>query len=328
MSLLLLLIFGGEHEGVGKDHMAKTKMQYAILVGLGAIPSSIVVFLTWDQLRNELSVRSEVQNVEDAPGSGSRQMFNPCRRRIGYRRISHTSFIMDAIRSRSCWRKFAGTGLSWFFFDIVYFGIAFNLPEILSQVFGKGESLMSDSWRNAFVSSMGIPGVVLAIRMMEPMGGPKPLQAWGFVSIGIASAFLAAFFRSGDNVGNIERWGAFAVCCSLICALNWGCNVSTYVLPIETFPKEVRSTFHGWSAGMGKLGALLGSFFLTELNSISASLTFALCTLCCGLGLCVTYLFVDPPRSNTFFVLKQGDLNDNERYMMGVQEKSSRPELL
>ena len=36
--------------------------------------------------------------------------------------------------------------------------------------------------------------------------------------------------------------------------------MSTYILPPESFPSEVRSSFYGFSAAMGKLGALVGGF--------------------------------------------------------------------
>ena len=51
----------------------------------------------------------------------------------------------------------------------------------------------------------------------------------------------------------------FGLLCGLIFALNWGVNVSTYVLPTEAFPSEIRSSFFGVSAAMAKFGALLGT---------------------------------------------------------------------
>ena len=72
-----------------------------------------------------------------------------------------------------------------------------------------------------------IPGVVLAIRMMEPMGGPKPLQAWGFVAIAAASLLLLCFYAFGEYIGHFwAKWCGFISCCLLIGTLNWGCNVS------------------------------------------------------------------------------------------------------
>ena len=81
-------------------------------------------------------------------------------------------------------------------------------------------------------------------------------------------------------------------------------QVSTYVLPVEIFPEETRSSFHGISAGMGKIGALLGSFVFSQLNALSVSLTFVVCILSCVLGVLVTWRFIDPPKRDTFFVLK------------------------
>lgn len=70
-------------------------------------------------------------------------------------------------------------------------------------------------------------------------------------------------------------------------------QVATYVLPIEVFPTTVRSTFHGWSAGMGKCGAALGSFLFTKLNAVSVTLTFTVCIGCCIVGVFITHYFID-----------------------------------
>jgi hypothetical protein len=46
-------------------------------------------------------------------------------------------------------------------------------------------------------------------------------------------------------------------------------NVSTYVLPTEAFPSEIRSSFFGVSAAMAKFGALLGKgFTITGYTSV------------------------------------------------------------
>jgi MFS transporter, PHS family, inorganic phosphate transporter len=39
---------------------------------------------------------------------------------------------------------------------------------------------------------------------------------------------------------------------------EFGPNVTTFVLPGELFPTRVRTTGHGISAGIGKLGAFIG----------------------------------------------------------------------
>ena len=56
----------------------------------------------------------------------------------------------------------------------------------------------------------------------------------------------------------------FAAYLFLIFTLNWGVNVSTFVLPASCFPVHVRSTFNGLSSACGKVRQLI----------------WALCTAC------------------------------------------------
>ena len=44
--------------------------------------------------------------------------------------------------------------------------------------------------------------------------------------------------------------------------LNAGPNATTYLLPAEVYPTEMRATGHGVAAAAGKIGAAVGTFFL------------------------------------------------------------------
>ena len=77
---------------------------------------------------------------------------------------------------------------------------------------------------------MGLPGVLLAIAMLRPMGS-KRLQGWGFVAIAVASmAFAASLYVA------VDKWTSFALTCLLVFAINWAVNVTSYVLPAEALP--------------------------------------------------------------------------------------------
>ena len=83
---------------------------------------------------------------------------------------------------------------------------------------------------------------------------PLMLQIWGFSLLIVAAAALG-----GGAAANASTVVMFLLFCFLLFALNWGPNVSTYTLPVEVFPTEVRSTCFGVCAAAGKLGALVGS---------------------------------------------------------------------
>ena len=42
---------------------------------------------------------------------------------------------------------------------------------------------------------------------------------------------------------------------------QWGPNATTWLLPSEMFPTEVRAMAHGFCAAMGKLGALFAGTY-------------------------------------------------------------------
>jgi MFS transporter, PHS family, inorganic phosphate transporter len=48
---------------------------------------------------------------------------------------------------------------------------------------------------------------------------------------------------------------------------EFGPNTTTFVLPSEVFPVNMRTTGHGFAAGIGKLGAFVGVFLVPELQT-------------------------------------------------------------
>ena len=66
--------------------------------------------------------------------------------------------------------------------------------------------------------------------------------------------------------------------------MNFAPNVATYVLPAMAFPAQVRSTFHGLSAGLGKVGAVVGTFMFHPIKQSGGTaavlwVQFAICVL-------------------------------------------------
>lgn len=176
--------------------------------------------------------------------------------------------------------------------DFVYYGTTFNQPQILLEVFGRDDSLNALALQNIATAAFGLPGVVLGIAMLRCLG-TKSLQSWGFVAILVASLALAAssyFAKASPAL-------SFSLMCVLITALNWGANVSTYVLPTEAFPAEVRASMFGVSAAIGKLGALAGGFAFGPIFSAGRggpAMVFLLCAALAAVGVLVTHRFVEP----------------------------------
>jgi hypothetical protein len=83
---------------------------------------------------------------------------------------------------------------------------------------------------------------------------------------------------------------------------NFGPNTTTFVIPGEIYPAEVRATCHGLSAASGKLGAATGAYFFPMLlGSTGSALPTAgdmkaamyMCSVVAALGAMVTF-FLTP----------------------------------
>lgn len=260
------------------DEMARSivSVQFRVVLGLGALPAFCVMVLCYFQ------PESEAYTEARAAGSGDGLSTNP---------------IAVASRHPEHWRRLVGTGLSWLLYDFVYYGTALNQPQILGAVL-PADGVYANCLQNIAVTAMGLPGVVCAIAMLRWLGS-KQLQAWGFVAISgvsVAFALTLAFARDSEAA-------SFALFTVLSFVLAWGCNVSTYVLPTEVFPSQLRSSFFGLSAGMGKVGALLGGATFVPIADSSAAYGYTEVFLACAavalLGLLITHAFVEPYRRET-----------------------------
>lgn len=197
--------------------------------------------------------------------------------------------------------------MCWCLYDFVYYGTAFNQPDIINAVFGKDEDILMNCEHNILLASMGLPGVIIAILNLEKLG-TKKLMAWGFAVIAIASAMLTASFAYApdNNVLN------FVLTCFMIFAINWGCNVATYVLPTECFPTEVRSSLYGLSAACGKVGAFLGGYFFKMVaDSYGYSAIYAICGVLSIGGVGVAAGYIEPYWEATLC----GQVKEGEAYV-------------
>eukprot|EP00035_Acanthoeca_spectabilis_P023853 m.451240 g.451240 ORF g.451240 m.451240 type:complete len:448 (-) comp20118_c0_seq1:6-1349(-) len=216
-----------------------TSIKFRIILGLGCIPAG-VVFL------NELFTKPK-QSAGDVASQASR---TPRRAMSLWGRInSHPEYLKQLI----------GTGGTWFLYDISYYGTAIFQPQILQSIFNT-DTL--SYWQNLTVSSMTLPGTVVAIMLLKPKGS-RWLNIYGFWLIAVAYASLAVCFHvSAEGL----KWPKFIVFCCCTFALSCGPNVGTYVLPATLYPFHVRTTFHGLSAGSGKLGAVVGTFIYNPIQ--------------------------------------------------------------
>lgn len=95
-----------------------------------------------------------------------------------------------------------------------------------------------------------LPGYWTAILTIDNLGR-KPLQVFGFLVLTVIFCILGFAYH---NFSEAPMMALYVVAQFFF---NWGPNTTTFIVPGECFPTRYRSTGHGISAAMGKVGAIV-----------------------------------------------------------------------
>jgi MFS family permease len=176
-----------------------------------------------------------------------------------------------------------GTAGTWFVFDYAYYGNAVSAPLIVKDVLGPGATIEQSLAFNLLMFSIAaVPGYILAVIFMDRIGHRR-LQLIGFPLMGLA--FLLIGIIPGITSAILPFIVLFGI--SFFFA-EFGPNTTTFVLSAEVFPTAARTTGHGISAGVAKLGAFIGVYLFPVIFAaigISGALLFS-----AGMALIGTFL--------------------------------------
>jgi MFS transporter, PHS family, inorganic phosphate transporter len=117
---------------------------------------------------------------------------------------------------------------------------------------------------------IALPGYWFSIAFVDRIGRYW-LTQMGFLMSAVWFAVLSGGYNGVSGLGpdGPSAAPAFVVVYGLTYFFaNFGPNATTFLMPSEAFPTRIRSTAHGLSAAIGKLGATVGSFgLLSHFNS-------------------------------------------------------------
>lgn len=162
-------------------------------------------------------------------------------------------------------------------------------------------SLMANiAWSWIIFALAAVPSYILAAFTMDRIGHRR-LQFVGFLGMGIA------FLLVGIFPGITEAFMLFLFLYGISYFFaEFGPNTTTFVLAAELYPVNQRTTAHGISAGIAKVGAFLGTFFFPILlhavginNALIITFGFSV------LGLALTYFFIPEPTGKSLEELGQ-----------------------
>lgn len=196
---------------------------------------------------------------------------------------------------RRNWKRLVGTAGCWCLFDISFYSQGLFSTTIIEEThISVGDShnaVLSATQLNLLLVLIALPGYYCGVALIDRIGRRK-LQMGGFIGMTITFLLMGAFMETLEQ--NVPLF--FLLYGLSFFFSNAGPNTTTFVLPSELFPAEIRATCHGLSAAAGKLGAVIGGAALRPvMDGFGLSAVMYFCGIAAILGLIMTYFFIPEP---------------------------------
>jgi MFS transporter, PHS family, inorganic phosphate transporter len=264
---------------------------WRVLLGLGAVPAAAVIYLRCrmpESPRYQAQVRERVSAPE--PRAGLRAF----------------------LTSRRWLITLAGTAGCWFLLDYAYYGNTISTPQILGLISPHASTMTKIALQLAIFAVAAVPGYVLAIARLDRIGHRR-LQLVGFAVMAACFAVIAVV--PGMTTAVVPFLLVYGVSYFFT---EFGPNMTTFVLPSELYPVTMRTTGHGISAGIGKLGAFIGVFLFPVLqSSLGLRGTLLLTAGVAVLGFALTLVLPEPSGLSLDEIAAGPDDTNRTRRMAG-----------
>jgi PHS family inorganic phosphate transporter-like MFS transporter len=281
---------------------------WRVLLGAGAVPAALVYY--WrrrlpETPRYSLHVQGKAKETAQLVGRvtgvsvSSQASAAPVRVHQG----SYADFLLRY------WPLVLGTALSWFLFDMSFYGTSIYTPTLLSSLslsYSPGLTavqhlMVAEEYSALIAIAFTIPGYWIAVALIDRVGR-RTLQTVGFGVMALVFAVL------GFNPGLIGLAAPFVVLYGLTFLFgNLGPNTTTFVVPTEVFPTQYRATGQGFAAGCGKIGAAISTLFFGALLTLwhpGGMMLFL--ALLATLGLGVTLALIPETKQRSLEELTEG----------------------
>ncbi|RBA11602.1 hypothetical protein FPRO05_04774 [Fusarium proliferatum] len=175
-------------------------------------------------------------------------------------RSNVTGYDVNALRH--CFTNFGGrlfaTACTWFCNDVFFYGNKLFQGQFIKVISPDSKSIFTTWTWNLVNITVSLAGYYLASLLIDnKMYGRKMMQQVGFFMCFLMFIIPAFKFDYYTSPAGIHSFQAMYFISSFF--NQFGPNSVTFLVAGEVFPTPIRATAHGFSACIGKSGALLAS---------------------------------------------------------------------
>ncbi|MHB1202084.1 MAG: MFS transporter [Acidithiobacillus sp.] len=207
-----------------------------------------------------------------------------------------TQLGIEALFSKVYLRRTALVTLPWFLMDIATYGVGLFTAILLGNLHPAGGGTnqigrdLADALGSGKVDLFLLLGSLIALWAVARFGRIH-MQLLGFagMTLGMGLAFIATTMQGGA-MAHVEAIFIGFIIFNLF--MSTGPNATTFILPTEMYPTQVRASGAGFAAAIAKIGATLSVFLLPVVEAdLGVPMVLILMSVVSLLGLFFTYIF-------------------------------------
>ncbi|KAG0323496.1 Plasma membrane permease, mediates uptake of glycerophosphoinositol and glycerophosphocholine [Podila horticola] len=155
---------------------------------------------------------------------------------------------------RRYWKRLLGTAGTWFLYDFIAYPFGLFSGTIINSAIGANPTFIQTAEWSTLLNFLYLPGCILGAYSGDFIGRKKTM-ALGFFLQGVLGIFMGIWYK--DLISILPL---FVILYGVFLSLGeFGPGDMVIVTSSEIFPTAIRGTAYGWSAAIGKIGAICGT---------------------------------------------------------------------
>lgn len=242
--ILLLLIF---HHGSGNPPYSEVAVQWTFRISF-AIPAVGTLWLVYYRTFKMKSASKQLQ--------------------LQKKKSNVTGYDTQSLKMTV--QHFGGrviaTAGAWYMNDVFFYGNKLFQSEFIGVVTNHSNSIMPGWLYNLINVGVSLCGYYLASFLIDnKLYGRKHMQTVGFLMdfiLFVIPGFQLDYYTSKEHIGSFQAMYFLSSFFN-----QFGPNSVTFIAAAEVYPTAVRATAHGFSAAVGKLGALTAAVLYNYIDT-------------------------------------------------------------